>query len=94
MYSLSGTSGVITNREKCRPYFNTFTDDVLKMFGYAFGEHQAKYGTSSKQAAKVAFKNHKHSVHNPHASMRKEFTMEEIENSPKLCGDITVLQAW
>lgn len=36
-----------------------------QLFGKAGEEHMKKYGTTKKQIAKIAYKNHKHSVNNP-----------------------------
>jgi acetyl-CoA acetyltransferase len=44
-------------------------------------EHMRKYGTTFEQFAKVAYKNHKHSVHNPNAQYQQEFSLEEIMNA-------------
>jgi acetyl-CoA acetyltransferase len=41
-------------------------------------EHMRKYGTTVEQFAKVAVKNHKHSVHNPHAQYREETPLEMV----------------
>lgn len=38
-----------------------------KFFGNAGLEHMKKYGTTKEQFAKIAWKNHKHSVNNPYA---------------------------
>jgi len=54
--------------------------------------HMYDYGTTDLQIAKVAFKNHKNSVHNPYAIYRKEFTIEEILNSPLVCDPIRLLE--
>jgi acetyl-CoA acetyltransferase len=43
-------------------------------------DHMRKYGTTFEDFARVAYKNHKNSVHNPYAQYRKEFSMEEIMN--------------
>ncbi len=40
------------------------------------------YGTTEEQLAKVAVKSHKNSVHNPNARYRKEFSLDEVLNSP------------
>jgi len=50
------------------------------VFGQMGVEHMRKYGTTFEQFAKVAYKNHKHSVHNPNAQYQKEFPLEEIMN--------------
>ncbi len=44
-------------------------------------EHMRKYGTTFEQFVKVAYKNHKHSVHNPNAQYQQEFSIEEITNA-------------
>lgn len=54
--------------------------------------HMHDYGTTELQIAKVAFKNHRNSVHNPHAMYRKEFSLEEILGSPLVCDPIRLLE--
>ena len=44
--------------------------------------HMHDYGTTVEQLGKVALKNHRNSVNNPYAMYQKEFTLEEILNSP------------
>jgi acetyl-CoA acetyltransferase len=51
------------------------------VFGQMGVEHMRKYGTTFEQFAKVAYKNHKHSVHNPYAQYQQEFPLEEIMNA-------------
>lgn len=41
-------------------------------------DHMRKYGTTFEDFARVAYKNHKNSVHNPYAQYRQEFPLEEI----------------
>jgi acetyl-CoA acetyltransferase len=50
--------------------------------------HMHEYGTTDLHIAKVAYKNHKNSVHNPYAMYQKEFTIEEILNSALVCDPI------
>lgn len=38
---------------------------AAQLFGNAGIEHMKKYGTTLEQFAKIAHKNHKHSVNNP-----------------------------
>ena len=38
---------------------------AAQMFGNAGREHMEKYGTKPEHFAKIAYKNHKHSVNNP-----------------------------
>lgn len=54
--------------------------------------HMEEYGTTDLHIAKVAYKNHKHSVHNPYAMYQKAFTMEEILNSNLICDPIRLLE--
>jgi acetyl-CoA acetyltransferase len=42
--------------------------------------------------AKVAYKSHKNSVNNPYAMYQKEFTLDEIMNSPLVCDPIRLLE--
>jgi acetyl-CoA C-acetyltransferase len=54
--------------------------------------HMHDYGTTDRQIAAVAYKNHKNSVHNPNAMYRKEFSFEEILSSPLVCDPIRRLE--
>lgn len=65
---------------------------TAQMFGNAGIEHMKKYGTKPEHFAKVAYKNHKHSVNNPYSQFRDEYTLEQIMNSPKVFGPLTKLQ--
>ena len=40
--------------------------------------HMARYGTTARQMATVASKNHGHSVHNARSQYRKAFTVDEV----------------
>ncbi len=51
------------------------------VFGQAGVEHMSKYGTTAEQFAKVAVKNHKHSIHNPYAQYQKDMSLEEVMNA-------------
>ena len=54
--------------------------------------HMHEYGTTELQIAKVAYKNHKNSVHNQYSMYRKEFSLDEILNSPLVCDPIRRLE--
>jgi len=54
--------------------------------------HMHEYGTTEDQIAKVAFKNHKNSVHNSYAMYQKEFSMEQIRGSTLVCDPIRLLE--
>ena len=63
-----------------------------QIFGNAGLEHQEKYGTKDEHFAKVAYKNHLHSVNNPYSQFRDPYTLEKILKSPKIHGPLTKLQ--
>jgi len=54
--------------------------------------HMYEHGTTDLHIAKVAYKNHKNSVHNPYSMYQKAFTMEEILKSPLVCDPIHLLE--
>jgi acetyl-CoA acetyltransferase len=54
--------------------------------------HMHDYGTTELQIAKVAYKNHKNSVHNPFSMYRKEFALEEILHSALVCDPVRRLE--
>ena len=54
--------------------------------------HMYEHGTTDLHIAKVAYKSHKNSVNNPYAMYQKEFTIEEILNSPLVCDPIRLLE--
>ena len=86
-------ASVGATRESSLPNTNKFTDDVLKMFAYAAREHMAKHGTTREQFARIAHKNHEHSVTNERAAVRASFTVEQILSSPTLLDPITLFQS-
>lgn len=65
---------------------------AAQMFGNAALEHMKRYGTKPEHFAKIAFKNHKHSVNNPYSQFRDEYTLDQILKSPKIHGILTKLQ--
>lgn len=52
--------------------------------------HMATYGTTQRQIAAVAAKNHVHSVHNPLCQYRDAMTVEEILAAPNVSWPLTV----
>ena len=48
------------------------------MFGSAGLEHMRTYGSTPEQFAKIAVKNHRHSVNNPYAQFQEEYTLEQV----------------
>jgi acetyl-CoA acetyltransferase len=51
-------------------------------FGLYARRRMEEYGTTEADLAKVKVKNSHHGIHNPYARFRKEFTLEEVLNSP------------
>jgi acetyl-CoA acetyltransferase len=51
------------------------------VFGQAGVEHMRKYGTKQEHFAKVAVKNHKHSVANPYAQYQIDMSLEDVMNA-------------
>lgn len=60
-------------------------------FAYAIQRHMHDYGTSERQLALVAEKNHRHSVHNPRAMYRKEISAEEVLASRMVVDPLRLL---
>ncbi|KRT79120.1 hypothetical protein AMK59_8617, partial [Oryctes borbonicus] len=63
-----------------------------QIFGNAGIEHMKKYGTKPEHFAKIAYKNHKHSVNNPNSQFQVEYSLEQIMKSPAIYGPLTKLQ--
>ena len=58
----------------------------------AFCRHHMKtYGTTQRQIAAVAAKNHAHSVHNPLSQFRTSFTIDEVLAAPPIAYPLTTL---
>ncbi|HJW51762.1 MAG TPA: thiolase family protein [Burkholderiaceae bacterium] len=69
-----------------RPY-SVFMDIYAALCRY----HMKTYGTTQRQIAAVAAKNHRHSVHNPLAQFQKPFTIDEVLASPPIAYPLTTL---
>ncbi|MBU6530428.1 lipid-transfer protein [Streptomyces sp. NPDC057245] len=63
------------------------------MFAAAGQEHMERHGTTAEQFARIAVKNHRHSVHNPYAQFRSEFTLDEVLAAPTVVAPLTRLQS-
>jgi acetyl-CoA acetyltransferase len=68
-----------------RPY-SVFMD----VYAAIARDHMKRYGTTQRQIAAVAAKNHQHSVHNPLAQFREPFSIEQVLASPPICYPLTV----
>ncbi|MEU7634010.1 lipid-transfer protein [Nocardia sp. NPDC049220] len=62
------------------------------MFGAAGREHMKQYGTTAAHFAKIGYKNHRHSVHNPYSQFQDEYTLDDILGSRMIYDPLTKLQ--
>lgn len=74
-----------TEREKKAPI-------AARMFGDAGRDHMEKYGTRPETFAKIAVKNHRHSVNNPRSQYRDACSLEEVLAARMVYDPLTVLQ--
>ena len=65
---------------------------TAQMFGAAGKEHMEKYGTKPEHFAKIAVKNHKHSVNNPNSQFREEHSVDQVLNAPQVYDFLTRYQ--
>ncbi len=68
-----------------RPY-SVFMDVYAAFARY----HMRRFGTTQRQFAAVAAKNHVHSVENPLAQYRKAFTIDEVLAAPPITYPLTL----
>ena len=52
--------------------------------------HMAKFGTTQRQLAAIAAKNHRHSVHNPLSQYNEDFTIEQVLAARNVAWPLTV----
>ncbi|KAI0262479.1 thiolase-like protein [Gloeopeniophorella convolvens] len=60
-----------------------------RMFGAGAAEYFKKYGGGIEHLAKIAAKNHKHSVNNPYAQFRAGYSEAEVLASPQISRELT-----
>jgi acetyl-CoA acetyltransferase len=72
--------------EKAKSGQRTVFMDVYAMAARA---HMEKYGTTQRQLAVIASKNHYHSSLNPLAQYRNEFSVEEVLAAPEVAYPLT-----
>ena len=53
-------------------------------------QHMRRYGTTQRQIAAVAAKNHAHSVHNPLAQFREAMSIEQVLAAPPITYPLTL----
>ena len=64
----------------------------MQIFGNAAREHMDRYGTTAEQLALVGVKNHRHSIANPRAQFRDEYTLEQVLSAKTVHAPLTRLQ--
>jgi len=62
---------------------------AAQMFGGAGLEHSKKYGSTGEHLAKIAKKNHDHSVNNPYSQFQDSYSLEKIKGDKKVFGTLT-----
>lgn len=65
---------------------------TAQFFAAAGKAHMDKYGTKGEHFAKIAVKNHKHSLNNPNSQSHEECTLQQVLDSPKVFSMLTKLQ--
>ncbi|KAG6850179.1 hypothetical protein H0H93_016859 [Arthromyces matolae] len=60
-----------------------------RMFGNGAQEYFAKYGGNIVHLAKIASKNHKHSLNNPYSQFRDGWSVEDVLNATKITNQLT-----
>jgi acetyl-CoA acyltransferase len=75
-----------TEKEKKAPI-------AARMFGDAGRDHMQKYGTKAETFAKIAVKNHVHSVNNPRSQYQEACTLDDVLQSRMIHDPLTLLQA-
>eukprot|EP00794_Sanderia_malayensis_P007683 gene7683-8520_t len=65
---------------------------TCQIFGNAGREHMDKFGTKKEHFAKIAEKNHRHSVNNKLSQFTKDYSLKEVMDSPQIHDPITKLQ--
>jgi acetyl-CoA acetyltransferase len=65
---------------------------AARIFGDAGRDHMEKYGTKKETFAKIAVKNHRHSVNNPRSQYQQACSLEEVFASRVVYDPLTLLQ--
>ncbi|KAF8624860.1 hypothetical protein AX15_005739 [Amanita polypyramis BW_CC] len=62
---------------------------TARMFDNGAQEYFTKYGGNVEHLAKIASKNHKHSLNNPYSQFRDGWSMEQVLAAPKMTNNLT-----
>jgi acetyl-CoA acetyltransferase len=65
---------------------------AAQVFGNAGREYMDRHGVSSEAFARVAVKNHRHSVNNPNSQFRDAYSLEDVLTAPMIYEPLTKLQ--
>ena len=65
---------------------------AARMFGDAGRDHMEKYGTKPATFAKIAVKNHQHSVNNPRSQYQEPCSLDEVLAARMVYDPLTILQ--
>ncbi len=68
------------------------TPPTAQIFGNAAREHMDRHGTTARQLAAVAAKNHRHSAHNPNAQFQDVWSVDDILGARTVHRPLTKLQ--
>ncbi|KAF8797617.1 thiolase-like protein [Phlegmacium glaucopus] len=60
-----------------------------RMFDNGAQEYFSKYGGGVEHLAKIASKNHKHSIHNPYSQFRDGWSVDKVLAAPKITRNLT-----
>jgi acetyl-CoA acetyltransferase len=60
------------------------------LFAMRAQRHMYEYGTTLEQMAKISVKNHHNGCLNPYSQYQKEFTTDEVLNSPMIADPLTL----
>lgn len=63
-----------------------------QIFGNAGKEYVERYDADPEAFARIAEKNHRHSVNNPYSQFRNEYMLDEIKAAPMVFDPLTKLQ--
>ena len=74
-----------TEKQKAAPI-------AARMFGDAGRDHMEKYGTKKETFAKIAVKNHLHSVNNPRSQYQEACSLDEVLAARMVYDPLTILQ--
>ncbi|KAJ7637682.1 sterol carrier protein 2 [Mycena polygramma] len=66
-----------------------FGPGAPRLFGNGAQEYFQKYGGNIEHLAKIASKNHKHSVNNPYSQFRDGWSVGQVLKAPKITNELT-----